>query len=121
MRLSHARQECKVCVRPFTVFRWQPGTKGHFKKTEICQTCCKLKNVCQTCLLDLEFGSCTHVLFFSPHSPRSLRPTGLSTQVRDAALGLSEVLPTSDVNREYYTQVRQLGFVKCFFRFFKKK
>ena len=27
-----------------------------FKKTEVCQTCAKLKNVCQTCLLDLEYG-----------------------------------------------------------------
>lgn len=55
-----------------------------FKKTEICQTCAKLKNVCQTCLLDLEFG--------------------LPTQVRDAALGLGQEMPTSDVNRDYYTQ-----------------
>ena len=29
-----------------------------FKKTEVCQTCAKLKNVCQTCLLDLEYGKC---------------------------------------------------------------
>ena len=27
-----------------------------FKKTEVCQTCAKLKNVCQTCLLDLDYG-----------------------------------------------------------------
>ena len=27
-----------------------------YKKTEVCQTCAKLKNVCQTCLLDLEYG-----------------------------------------------------------------
>ena len=27
-----------------------------FKKTEVCQTCAKLKNVCQTCMLDLEYG-----------------------------------------------------------------
>lgn len=28
-----------------------------FKKTEVCQTCSKMKNVCQTCLLDLEYGN----------------------------------------------------------------
>ena len=49
-------KECKVCSRPFTVFRWCPGAKMRFKKTEVCQTCAKLKNVCQTCLLDLQYG-----------------------------------------------------------------
>jgi len=45
--------ECKICNRPFTVFRWNPGNGGRFKKTEICTTCSKIKGVCQTCLLDL--------------------------------------------------------------------
>ena len=49
-------KECKICARPFTVFRWCPGARMRFKKTEVCQTCSKLKNVCQTCLLDLEYG-----------------------------------------------------------------
>eukprot|EP00039_Didymoeca_costata_P001193 m.50512 g.50512 ORF g.50512 m.50512 type:complete len:384 (-) comp10675_c0_seq1:403-1554(-) len=77
-------KECKICARPFTIFRWKPGAGMRFKKTEICQTCAKMKNVCQTCLLDLEYG--------------------LPTQVRDAALGLANEIPESDVNREYYTQ-----------------
>ncbi|KAF9428182.1 RNA binding motif protein 22 [Podila epigama] len=77
-------KECKVCTRPFTVFRWCPGVGMRFKKTEICQTCSKVKNVCQTCLLDLEFG--------------------LPVQVRDTALGLDDNAPRSDVNKEYYAQ-----------------
>eukprot|EP00035_Acanthoeca_spectabilis_P023289 m.448699 g.448699 ORF g.448699 m.448699 type:complete len:396 (+) comp19698_c0_seq1:34-1221(+) len=77
-------KECKICERPFTVFRWCPGAESRFKKTEICQTCAKLKNVCQTCLLDLQYG--------------------LPTQVRDAALAMEEKMPTGIVNREYYTQ-----------------
>ena len=32
-----------------------------YKKTEICQTCAKIKNICQTCLLDLEYGECFHL------------------------------------------------------------
>ncbi|CAG0887947.1 unnamed protein product [Cyprideis torosa] len=36
-------KECKICSRPFTVFRWCPGAKMRFKKTEICQTCSKVK------------------------------------------------------------------------------
>lgn len=73
-------QECKICERPFTVFRWCPGAGMRFKKTEVCQTCAKLKNVCQTCLLDLQYG--------------------LPTQVRDAALGMTEEMPTGIINRE---------------------
>ncbi|KAF1459876.1 Pre-mRNA-splicing factor RBM22, partial [Spheniscus demersus] len=74
----------QICARPFTVFRWCPGVRMRFKKTEVCQTCSKLKNVCQTCLLDLEYG--------------------LPIQVRDAGLSLKDEMPKSDVNKEYYTQ-----------------
>lgn len=49
-------KECKICFRPFTCFRWKAGTQGRYKETMVCQTCAKLKNVCQTCLFDLEFG-----------------------------------------------------------------
>ena len=54
--------ECKICARPFTVFRWCPGARMRFKKTEVCQTCSKIKNVCQTCLLDLEYGTSPFLL-----------------------------------------------------------
>ncbi|KAK4053065.1 Pre-mRNA-splicing factor slt11 [Microbotryomycetes sp. JL201] len=64
---------CETCLGP-----------NPFKKTEICQTCARSKNCCQTCLLDLQFG--------------------LPTQVRDAALGQRNQAPTSNINREYYAQ-----------------
>ena len=35
-------KECKICTRPFTIFRWNPGAKMRFKKTEVCQTCAKV-------------------------------------------------------------------------------
>ncbi|XP_065568780.1 pre-mRNA-splicing factor RBM22-like [Artemia franciscana] len=75
-------KECKICSRPFTTFRWCPGVKMRIKKTEICQTCAKLKNVCQTCILDLEYG--------------------LPIKVRDKALGMKNAVPMSDVNKEHY-------------------
>jgi len=78
-------RECKICTRPFTIFRWRPGNDARFKKTEVCQTCSKAKNVCQVCLFDLEYG--------------------LPVQVRDHALGLeANQLAKSDVNREYQAE-----------------
>ncbi|KAG7591135.1 Zinc finger CCCH-type superfamily [Arabidopsis thaliana x Arabidopsis arenosa] len=86
MTKANYDKECKICTRPFTVFRWRPGRDARYKKTEICQTCCKLKNVCQVCLLDLEYG--------------------LPVQVRDTALNISthDSIPKSDVNREYFAE-----------------
>ncbi|KAK0426229.1 hypothetical protein QR680_009598 [Steinernema hermaphroditum] len=76
--------ECKICNRPFTNFRWMPGKGMRYKKTEVCQTCSKLKNVCQTCLLDLEFG--------------------LPVQVRDYALKVNADMPKMGANRDFYVQ-----------------
>lgn len=88
IRMTRAEydMECKICSRPFTVFRWRPGRDARYKKTEICQTCCKLKNVCQVCLLDLEYG--------------------LPVQVRDSALAIdsNDSIPRSDVNREFFAE-----------------
>ncbi|KAI8587347.1 hypothetical protein BDZ88DRAFT_425661 [Geranomyces variabilis] len=75
-------KECKICGRPFTIFQWCPGAGMRNKKTECCQTCAKVKNVCQTCVLDLEFG--------------------LPTQVRDTVLQTRDDVPRSNVNREFF-------------------
>ncbi|CAN7069636.1 hypothetical protein IGI04_041974 [Brassica rapa subsp. trilocularis] len=86
MALANFDKECKVCTRPFTVFRWRPGRAARYKKTEICQTCSKLKNVCQVCILDLEYG--------------------LPVQVRDTTLNITshDSIPRSHVNREYFAE-----------------
>ena len=55
-----------------------------FKKTEICQVCAKLKNVCQTCLLDLHYN--------------------LPVQVRDTMLKVENEFPKSEINRQFFTQ-----------------
>ncbi|KAI8047354.1 uncharacterized protein B0P05DRAFT_566218 [Gilbertella persicaria] len=77
-------KECKICQRPYTVFRWLPGTNARYKKTEICQTCAKVKHVCQTCILDLQYG--------------------LPVEVRDKALSLESTAPSTDINRQYFAQ-----------------
>ena len=51
----------------------------------VCQTCAKLKNVCQTCLFDLEFG--------------------LSVELRDKLLDDQKVnIPTQMGNREFWIE-----------------
>lgn len=46
----------KVCTRPFKMFTWQSGRTVRYKKTEMFQSLAKLKNVCQVCQLNLEYG-----------------------------------------------------------------
>lgn len=36
---------CKVCERPFTIFRWKPGPKARFKVVVICQSECRCEGV----------------------------------------------------------------------------
>ena len=55
-----------------------------YKKTEVCQTCARAKNVCQTCLLDLQYG--------------------LPVQVRDSVMAVNQNLPKDEINREYFNQ-----------------
>lgn len=76
--------ECKICTRPFTVFRWKADRTARTKRTNICLTCARLKNCCQCCMLDLSFG--------------------LPITVRDAALKMVAPGPQSTINREYYAQ-----------------
>lgn len=76
--------ECKICTRPFTVFRWKADRTARQKKTNICLTCARLKNCCQHCMLDLSFG--------------------LPIVIRDAALKMVAPGPNSTINREYYAQ-----------------
>eukprot|EP00201_Polytomella_parva_P000168 CAMPEP_0175039980 /NCGR_PEP_ID=MMETSP0052_2-20121109/958_1 /TAXON_ID=51329 ORGANISM="Polytomella parva, Strain SAG 63-3" /NCGR_SAMPLE_ID=MMETSP0052_2 /ASSEMBLY_ACC=CAM_ASM_000194 /LENGTH=192 /DNA_ID=CAMNT_0016302039 /DNA_START=142 /DNA_END=720 /DNA_ORIENTATION=+ len=73
---------CHISGRPYTVFRWRPGNDARYKKTIICQEVAKAKNVCQVCLLDLDYN--------------------LPVQVRDHALGVTpEDDPQSEVGKEF--------------------
>lgn len=55
MSVTHGGK-CKMCDRPFTLFQWRPGRGEGYRKTEVCQSCARIKNICQTCILDLQYG-----------------------------------------------------------------
>ena len=44
-------RECKISGRPYTAFRWQPGSEARYKETIIAAEVAIAKNVCQTCLM----------------------------------------------------------------------
>jgi hypothetical protein len=57
--------QCHISNRPYTVFRWRPGSDARYKKTIICQEVAKAKNVCQV--------RCWHRL--TPHSHQQGQPS----------------------------------------------
>ena len=84
-------KECHVCQRPMKVFRWKPGQDSRYKTTVLCQTCAKVKNCCQCCIFDLEYG--------------------LPLAVRDHyARGDTTTQHLSDVQREYFAKQNEVAF-----------
>ena len=65
-----------------------------YKKTEICQTCSKIKNVCQTCLFDLDFG--------------------LPVELRDKFIDQSQqlIMPKDDANKNYWANLMNANIDK---------
>lgn len=85
---------CKLCQRPFHVFRWRNGHGQNSQcQTEVCNTCAKLKNCCQACILDLEFGLPTHI-----------RDAGIALQSGGASVHDSTKMPVNVANRDWYQQ-----------------
>lgn len=78
------------------MFRWRIGAgQNSYCQTEVCNTCAKLKNCCQACILDLEFGLPTHI-----------RDAGLALQSTTAGASVhdSSKMPVNVANRDWYQQ-----------------
>ncbi len=84
---------CRLCSRPFTTFRWRPAGRGPYCTTEICQTCAKLRNACQSCVLDLVY-----------HLP---------VQIRDKISNISSgPMMMNEVHREYFADQAERKIVE---------
>jgi pre-mRNA-splicing factor RBM22/SLT11 len=87
-------KKCKICETPFTVFAWQAGTKGRWKRVEICKNCAQAKNVCQVCIYDLQYGL-----------PVAMRDKILKEE--GATTGMQLAIPQSDANRSWFNNQQQ--------------
>jgi pre-mRNA-splicing factor RBM22/SLT11 len=95
-------EECKICSRPFTVFKWRPraekGKKaqgrgavgGREVRTTICQQCARHQNTCQACLRDFRFGL--------DHAQREAVEKATGNQTR----------PVTAPNQEWYAQQAEI-------------
>jgi hypothetical protein len=63
--------ECHISGRPYTKFRWRPGSDARYKSTIICQEVAKAKNVCQVRHILLSGCSCGNSLGLCRHSFKS--------------------------------------------------
>jgi hypothetical protein len=82
-----------MCDRPYSIFKWRPGRGEPYRKTEVCQACARIKNLCQTCILDMQLG--------------------LPAQLRDAVLQHTDGIQdaASQKNKDYMVQ-QQLALLE---------
>ena len=83
---------CKISKQPFNVFRWKAGGRGgRYKKTIVCYEIAAEKNICQACLVDMEYGL--------PVAVRDSFLKSAGTDVNDDGVG---EVPVTEVNQHYY-------------------
>ncbi|CAG9316155.1 unnamed protein product [Blepharisma stoltei] len=94
MMKTHFDRACRVCERPYTVFRWRPTARERFRRTEICQVCARSKHVCQCCVNDIE--------------------TGVPVHERDKHIDLDNKFeaPKDIVNRDFWAQMKAMEVSK---------
>jgi len=92
VKLPFGQKLCKISTAPYQAFRWKAGPGGRYKETIISYQVAQQRNICQTCLNDMQFG--------------------LPVGVRDKLLSKMKDqpnLPESDVGTRYfYEQQSQL-------------
>jgi len=90
LKMPNSR-ECKISGRPYTAFRWKPGSEARYKETIVAAEVAIAKNVCQVCLMDMEYNL-----------PVAVRDQ-LTGAGKGGERGVGGVqMPGSDVNKEFY-------------------
>ncbi len=80
MKEPHGKT-CKICERPYCVFRWRPGSSARYKSTQVC-------------LLDLQYGL----------------PVQVRDQILSKAKGGGEsvnVVPHSDISKQWQITLQE--------------
>ncbi len=88
VKLPYGSKPCKISGLPFQGFRWKAGAAGRYKETIISPVVAREKNICQSCLFDLQFGL----------------PVGLRDKMLAQGEASSAVVPTSVVGLQFHYQ-----------------
>lgn len=87
VKMPYGQKLCKISNAPYQAFRWKAGPGGRYKETIISYIVAKERNICQTCLNDLQYGL-----------PVGVRDKLLS----QAGNGNQIALPHSEVGTRYF-------------------
>lgn len=56
IKTTFGNKLCKISNVPYQGFRWKAGPQGRYKETLICYAVARERNICQTCLNDMQYG-----------------------------------------------------------------
>ena len=73
--------DCKVCLKPYCTYRWWPSADSRVRQTVLCYTCAKAKNLCQGCILDVDYS--------------------IPVSIRNSILNVKNETPKQHANREF--------------------
>ncbi|KAL7065864.1 hypothetical protein ACR3K2_36940 [Cryptosporidium serpentis] len=106
---SNNEKSCKLCNRLCTSFRWKFNNSNKYKQTVICKTCAQLKNVCQVCVSDINYGI-----------PLSLLDNYIAKHSKDNSLLSLTNIPDTVANRDHFVENKLNGNDESYIRKLEK-
>ena len=99
LRLPPNARTCSVSKRPYTAFRWTPGPAARPKETIIAAEVAVAKNVCQTCLMDMEYNV-----------PVAVRDALHAARTPADAASSAQATPAVETNRDFFWANQRQAF-----------